>query len=189
MASIEDVAQIVAVISAAYPNFKATEYTVEVYYRTLQDLPADLLKTAVLQTVSEPGRKFAPSIGEIRGAVVEINRSITCIPSDYEAWEVVRMAFVDGLDESKIHPLVLQTIKLLGWRNLCMSTNQTADRARFLEAYNDLVDRKEKGDIALPEVRGYIEQRGGVLPGMSSLVNKLNVRNDETLPQIEEHYD
>ena len=165
MSSVEDVAQIVAVISAAYPNFKVSEMTVEVYYQTLNDIPSDLLKAATLQAISEAGRQFAPSVGEIRGAVGEIKRSIVNIPSSYQAWQEVQTQIVDnGGDYGNpvwSHPLVEQTVNAIGWRNLRMSENQTADRARYLQAYEQLSDRLSREEMQLPEVRGYIEARGG----------------------------
>jgi len=165
MSTLEDVAQIVAVISAAYPNFSPSEYTVEIYYNMLRDIPTDLLKASVLQAVSEPGRKFAPSVGEIRGIVIELNRSIDGVPSAYAAWEMTHHAMFNGgfvLDE---HPLVQQACQLMGGlRRLGESTNIISDRMRYIECYNELVSRTERGAMVLPEVRGYIEQRGGVLP-------------------------
>jgi hypothetical protein len=188
MANENDIAQIVAVISAAYPNFSPSEMTTEVYYQTLRDIPADLLKAATLQAVSEPGRKFAPSVGEIRGAVLEINRAIDKTPSAYEGWEATRKAMFGGWPPD-IHPMIVKVADLLGGlRTLGHSTNPVSDRMRYIEAYNELLERTQRGQIALPEVRGYIEAHGGELPPpveqMKQLGAKWNVRDDETLPGL-----
>ena len=42
-----------------------------------------------------------------------------------------------------------------------MSEEQTADRARFIQAYEQLETRMMKEEMLLPEVRGYIESKGG----------------------------
>ncbi len=78
------------------------------------------------------------------------------------------------------HPLVERVVKQLGWRNLRMSEDQTADRARFVQAYEQLLARATTEEMLLPEVRGYIEARGGLLLAPSDqmrlLSDKLNMR-------------
>lgn len=164
MAEKMDVAQVVAMLTAAYPNFNISEITIDVYYETLKDIPADMLKAAAMQAISEPGRKFAPSVGEIRGAVVEIMRKAEGTPGSYEAWqEVVEQMRMTGHTGKPIfsHPLILRTVRVFGWRELCLSENPVADRARFVEAFEQL-SKKETADMAmLPAVKAYIETRAG----------------------------
>ena len=164
MAEKEDIAEVVAVISAAYPHFDPTEHTVEVYWQTLKHYPADILKSATLKSVAEAGRKFAPTIGEIVQSILEINQAVNSIPSSYEAWQEVLKNFnrVGGPEWS--HPMIASAVDLMGWRNLCMSTNQVADRARFIQAYDQLQKRYGDDVTMLPEVRGYIES-GKLLVG------------------------
>ena len=159
MAEPKDVAEVVAIISAAYPSFAPTEHTVEVYYQFLRDIPASLLKQAAAQSVAEAGRKFAPSIGELRGAVAEIRRVIAGTPSSYDAWHEVLKAILEvGSYGTPVfsHPLVTKAVRALGWHNLCMSENQAADRARFIEAYEQFDESTEVEAMRLPEVDAYI---------------------------------
>lgn len=176
MADKKEIAQIVGVISAAYPNFSPTPQTVEVYYQCLNDLPVDELKAATLQCISELGRKFAPSVGELRGAVAEIRKSSMNTPSAYEAWQEVlqQMSAVGsyGIPEFS-SPLIQRVVRSLGWRNLCLSENQTADRARFLQAYEQVLERATHENMLLPEVRNYIEARGGVLLDSGAQIKQL----------------
>lgn len=162
MSEPRDIAQVIGMLSAAFPNFKPSEMTPEVYYQTLQDIPADELKAAVLHCVSEAGRAFAPSIGEIRGAVLDLRKIAANVPTSYQAWQEVQKAFIEcGMNNPPewTHPLIAQTVKTFGWRNLCMSENATADRMRFIQAYEQLAERAEKNETMLPQVRGYIETR------------------------------
>lgn len=162
MATEREVASIVAIIGAAYPNFNATEMTIEVYFRTLSDLDFELLKTAALHAIAEPGRKFAPSVGELRGAVSEILQRASGMPSSFEAWEEflqqVRAVGHTGIPQFS-HPLVTKTVRVLGWRDLCLSENQVADRARFVQAYEQFVERANRDMSMLPTVSGYIETK------------------------------
>ena len=183
MADITDIGQIIGVISAAYPNWNPTDYTAEVYFQTLSDLPADELKAATLHCISEAGRKFAPSVGELRGAVSELRGYTANVPSSYQAWQEVQRQMVENGGDYGIpvwsNPIVGQAVRAMGWRNLRMSEDQTADRARFLQCYEQFVERATRDDMLLPEVRGYIEMNGAkvIAPAdqMKQLSEKLSV--------------
>ena len=177
MCSVLDVAQIVKVIAVAYPNWQPTAETSEVYYQLLQDVPTDELKAAVLHCLGESGRRFAPSVGEIRGAVSELRGMSANVPSAFQAWqEVLRQFSLTGSYGTPqfSHPLIERAVRQLGWRELCMSENQTADRARFLQCYDQLLTRATKEDMLLPEVRGYIEQRGGLMLDAQNQIKQLS---------------
>lgn len=174
MAEQREVAQIVAMIAAAYPNFNLSEMTVEVYFQTLKDIPTEMLKAATMQAISEPGRKFAPSVGEIRGTVAEIVRRSSGVPSSYEAWkEVLDQARITGHSGKPVfsHPLVSKIVQVFGWRQLCLSENQVADRARFIEAYEQLSLHDLAEMMTLPVVKNYIENKAG--NEIRLLLNKL----------------
>ncbi len=186
MAEPRDIDQIINMLEVAFPNFhpKDVKLTKEVYWQTLRDIPSDELKAAVLHCASENGRAFAPTIGEIRGAVAELRMASLNVPSSYAAWqEVCTQMSINGGDFGMpvwSHPLVERVVKQLGWRNLRMSEDQTADRARFVQAYEQLLARATTEEMLLPEVRGYIEARGGLLLAPSDqmrlLSDKLNMR-------------
>lgn len=163
MANVDDISKIVGIISAAYPNFSPTEHTVEVYFQVLKDIPSEELLPATMQCISESGRKFAPSVGELRGTVSNIRKECANIPSSYEAWQEVGKQILDNGGDYNTpvwsHSLVEKTVRALGWRNLRMSEDQTADRARFIQAYEQFAQRAENENMLLPEVRGYIETR------------------------------
>jgi hypothetical protein len=166
MANHIDIAQVLSVICEAFPNFKTTERTPEVYYQLLADIPGDELKAAALHCVSEQGRAFAPSIGEIRGAVAELRGMAGNVPGPFQAWQEVLAQFREtgsyGTPQFS-HPLIAQAVRQMGWREMCLSENQIADRARFIQCYEQLMSRATKEDMLLPEVRGYIESNGARL--------------------------
>lgn len=166
MADHYEIAQIVSVIAVAYPNWPVTEETNEIYFQLLGDIPGEELKAAVLHCLTEAGRKFAPSVGEIRGAVAELRGMAGNVPSPFRAWQEVleqfRLTGSYGTPQFS-HPLITQAVRQMGWRELCMSENQIADRARFLQCYEQILSRAAKEDMLLPEVRGYIESNGAQL--------------------------
>lgn len=42
-----------------------------------------------------------------------------------------------------------RAVECMGWRNLCLSENQTVDRAHFLKIYEQLKSRVEKDSVSL----------------------------------------
>jgi hypothetical protein len=167
MSTPKDIAMITSMLSAAYPNWNVTEYTNEVYFQDLKDIPSEELILAAQHCRSEQGRKFAPSVGEIRGAVMELRKASMNTPSAYEAWqEVCKQLLDNGGDFGNpvwSTPIVEKAVKALGWRNLRMSEDPVSDRMRFIQAYEQLQARAERDTMLIPEVRGFIESKGGRL--------------------------
>ena len=179
MAQPKDIDQIINMFEAAFPNFHQKEFTKEIYWQTLQDIPSDELKAAVLHCITEGGRAFAPSIGEIRGAVSDLRNASANVPSSYDAWQEVckQIAAVGSYGKPVFSsPLIDRVVKNLGWRNLCMSENQVSDRSRFVQAYEQLMARATTENIMLPQVRGYIESNGGNLLDAPAEIKQLSAR-------------
>lgn len=182
MADRKDILEILALISVAFPNFKMVQSgdvsTADAYLAFLGDLPADVLKLATLKCCSESGRAFAPSVGEIRGAVSEILRHTQRIPSTLEAWDEINNAPKSGeyrrlTDEQNedgawiievtpftwSHPLVEKVARMLGFPDFPNPTNEGVDRAHFFKQYeNELKGYLEAG-VQLPEITRYIESK------------------------------
>jgi len=178
MSDPKDIVKLTAMLSAAYPNWNVTEYTNEIYFQDLQDIPADELFIAAqhCRTSTARDQRFAPSAGEIRMAVLELRRAALNVPSAYDAWQEVITGMVEriGYDAPEwSSPLITKVVKSLGWRNLCMSENQTTDRARFVQAYEQLADRAEKEMMLPDKVRNYLEDKGAKLLDTSSQIKQL----------------
>jgi hypothetical protein len=179
MASKLDIAEILGVIAVAYPNFAVTEQTNQVYWQILSDIPTDELKAATLHCISESGRKFAPSVGELRGAVGELRGLSSNLPSSYEAWQEFKRAVTrSNYSPEWSHPLVSKASNLIGMREYGHSDvdDEPSWRARFIQCYEQLQERAERENLLLPEVRGYIETNGGRLLSPVDQMKKLTDR-------------
>jgi len=172
MASQQEVAQIVAIISAAYPNYSPTEHTVEIYFQSLQDLDFEILKLATMKSINESGRAFAPSVGEIRGTIGEIQRRARGIPSAIDAWDEVCNApkpypadyiiyrggeMVEHPVHRWSHPLVERIAKQFGWPDFPKFEDEGIDRAHFFKQYESAVQNNIAEMMELPQVMKYIE--------------------------------
>jgi hypothetical protein len=176
MADKKDILEILALISVAFPNFKMVQSgevsTADAYLAFLGDLPADLLKVAVLRCCSEAGRAFAPSVGEIRGAAGEIHKTAQGIPSTLEAWDEVCKAPKPYPPEYVIyrngeivphpvytwsHPLVERIAKQFGWPDFPKFDNESTERAHFFKQYEAETSHTMNDAMELPEVTHYID--------------------------------
>lgn len=171
MADASDILQVLSVISAAFPNFQERQNTPEIYLQLLGDLSAQELKAATLACCGEPGRAFAPSVGELRGAVMEIRRQVRGIPSPLEAWGEVRDALASG-QEKFTNPMIQKVVDLLGFRYLRMSEEIMADRAHFLKEYERLIHEQMRLDVQLPQVTSYVQGQQMNLLELNSEIEK-----------------
>ena len=159
MADIKDITEIMMVLQTAYPNTELGEYTPRLYLELLQDIPSEVLKNAVLHCISKS--PFYPKISEIRRAAAEIRLNNTNIPTAHEAWGMVSRAIPAYGRNSRPefpHRLIDRTVSALGWYNLCISTNQIADRARFIEAYDIFREKDVDEVVVLQQVKDLAER-------------------------------
>lgn len=144
------------------PNQQA----MELWYRELQDIPYEVAEAGLRQWVST--NKWSPSIADIREMATTIQRG--SIPDWGEGWEQVTKAIRQygtyRIPEAMetFDPLTRKCVERLGFKNLCMSENVTADRANFRMVYEQLAEREKKDQqIALPlkEIIQSITERSG----------------------------
>lgn len=161
--------KVVAMVMMAFPNSRANEQTAEIYASMLVDLEFEPTKKAVRNLLATA--RFMPAIAEIRSAVVEICAGPRKIGG--EAWgdvnECVRK-FGRYQAPEFTDPLVAECVKLMGWLALCDSTNDAADRARFIELYDGLAARGRTA-LALPGALGdrSPQRRLEAVPGLGKI--------------------
>ena len=64
-----------------------------------------------------------------------------------------------GYRETYAHPAVTETVKLLGGREAILTDNPAADRARFSDAYREVIARERMKTAMLPEVKEYVREK------------------------------
>jgi|GEM_PF-1818534 len=150
MASEATLEKVMMLLSAAYPTSEIAEQTPSLYFRLLADIPDDLLEAAVLDHISR--NIFYPKVAELRSAVAKLSY---CPQPAMEAWrdvcDAIRYLGHSGNPEFK-NPITARVVSAMGWRELCQSINQTADRARFIDAYDYERSRELEAKLTLPMV-------------------------------------
>jgi hypothetical protein len=129
---------LIGILATSFPGSRMTSGTIDVYKQMLSDLDRDVASAAVKQLIRTA--RFLPTIAEIRAACVAIEDGPA--PSALEQWGIVgnacatvgcyspQPAFKDAVTE--------RCVRAMGWRYLCKSPNEAADRARFCEMYREL---------------------------------------------------
>lgn len=139
-----------------YPreNLLPNDQALALWYEQLKDLDYTEAETALKAWVAT--NKWSPSIAELREQAAEIRNG--AIQDWSEAWEQVikaigRFGYYD--EERAMNSMDEMTqvvVKRLGFRNLCMSENLTAERANFRMIYEQIATRKKKEQQIPPQV-------------------------------------
>ena len=135
-------------------NILPNEQAMELWFRQLQDIPFPVAEAILSKWVAT--NKWSPSIADIRDGVAEIQNGGPA-PDWGEAWGQAMNAIrrFGSYDEdgalASLPPLTRETVRRLGYKSLCWSENQVADRANFRQVYEILSKRKVETDkIPLP---------------------------------------
>ncbi len=138
---------------------KITAETAEIWSKRLAEIPAEGLAGAAL--VLYERCKFFPSLAEI----LEVCREVmgeNDVPNMGDAYAEVREAFRDvGFygDPGWSHIAIKKAVHAVGgWKYLCSSENQVADRARFYEVYGKYEEEAYK-EKTTPELTKQIAKR------------------------------
>jgi hypothetical protein len=155
-----------------YPNTTEMDGKALAYYASaISDIEDQYLVMAFRMHLET--NKWFPSVSEIRAAAAELAGRRSGIPIPFEAWrEVMDNAkqWVTGnhrsVDQHEwSHPLVKEAARLMGWEDICYSTNIESTRARFLQAYEQLKAREEHDLILSKYIHDFARpQPSRVLP-------------------------
>ena len=138
-----------------YPreNLLPNEQAMELWFAQLQDIQYELAEVGLNKWVAL--NKWSPSISDIREMASGIAHGE--FPDWGEAWQEVTNAirrygsYRPNEALASMSPLTRKATERIGFNNLCMSENQSADRANFRMIYETLVER-EKKDAQIPPI-------------------------------------
>jgi hypothetical protein len=122
------------------PNKEA----MELWFAQLGDIPYDVATIALNKWVVT--EKWSPSIAEFRRCTLDVLGGGA--ESWGSAWEKVLEAirrygsYEPAKALASLPPAAAEAARQIGWRNLCMSENQAADRAHFQKVYEIAAERQ-----------------------------------------------
>ena len=136
---------------AKHSKFEFDEDTTMIYIRLLSDLDGDAVLGACLDHISKSS--WFPGVDELRKRAIKISKGTKKEITALEAWGMALKSYNFVGAKEEMSPLIEKTVESLGgWTRLGRSTNTTADRARFVEAYNSFLDRDLDSAVTLPIV-------------------------------------
>lgn len=163
----QEAAKLVTVIRAACPAQSARMSTqqqldmLDAYQALLGDLSYEQCNTAVAALLQT--RSWMPSVADIRSTALELARGPR--KQGGEAWGELLRAIsrygvyrTPGQDFTFSDSVTAKCVAALGWRELCNSENQVADRARFVELYDKLAEQAQR-EATSPALAAAAHQR------------------------------
>ena len=136
-------------------NLLPTKEAMSLWYQALSDLPYEAANIALMKYVQLC--RFAPSIAEIREEASKLMYGE--MPDWGEGWrkalEAIRRygCYAEREALASMDELTRETVRRLGYRELCMSEEQMQDRANFRMIYEQLARRKREDTALTPEVK------------------------------------
>ena len=130
----------------AQPTFLPDADAFNVWYSLLKDLDYQVANAAIQKYMLT--NKFPPTIADIREQAASVTVGEKPLWSD--GWEEVIMAIrrFGSYRETEALESMTETTRMavqrLGFRNLCMSENEMADRANFRMIFEQLAEREHK---------------------------------------------
>ena len=164
----QDFLKIVSAIKTYYPrekNLLPNPQSIELWYQQLKDIDYRVLELAVNKWAST--QKWSPSIADLRETVAEFITQENDSPDSWSnAWERVIKSIgqfgIYRVDEAlnyigEYSQIARDATERLGFKNICLSDNITADRARFSEIYKSLSDRQFKKNTLSLDMKNRID--------------------------------
>jgi hypothetical protein len=149
--------ELTAMIFMLWEHARPEAAKLETWARILRGFDYASTKEAIGRLVHT--NKFVPAIAEIRAVALDIEHGPQ--RTGAEAWGAVcaEIRRVGSYESPRFaDPGVTECVRLMDWRYLCLSENEAADRARFIELYDNLQTRARQdlaAGRALPPARGF----------------------------------
>lgn len=128
------------------------EKRLEIWYKMFKDDSPEVFENACLRLASTS--KFAPTVAALRECMQEITNPSAEITAD-DAWKEVQDcirhcgSYNETSASNSMTPITKKIVQAMGYRNLCLSETQMADRAHFMKMFEQYKER-EKRDYLLP---------------------------------------
>ena len=155
-------------LKAAYraEDFMPDEYSLKIWYYALMDLSYEQVSAACHKYIATG--TFPPSIAEIRSIAVQIAKPET-EKSWADGWEQLMRAigrfgyYRQSEALASMDDITKSVVRRLGWKDLCVSGNSTADRANFRMVYEQEQNRTREKAVLPTAIQEQIETiRAGV---------------------------
>jgi hypothetical protein len=159
-----EASEIVAILASAFPSSKAGDGTFRLYEKVLLGYDYEAIHASAMRLLVNA--RWLPTLAEI----IEGNEPAGGIA--LEQWGHVgkACAIVGSYQPMPTFrdPVTAHCVDMMGWKYLCTSPNEAADRARFVELYNQVSDR-DRRELRAGQHRTLMAARPRPLPTLAEL--------------------
>lgn len=151
------VKKIMALFNEEYPNkFVVSVERERLWVQLLRDCPSNAIEAAAYHLVSIR-EDWPPSVATVRITAIRILEGELSPPSASEAWEHVQLKIQNkNIELTDLEKLALkQTGSIFDLRH---SSNQIADRSRFLQAFEACLKKRDEDWMTTPRVKQFVQK-------------------------------
>lgn len=158
-----DIIKLIGLCSINYRNWPEAgkeEMVVSLWETMLSDVDFEIAVMAVQKYMLES--VYPPTVADIRSRVTDF--TIPREKTGIEAWGEVKEAIrkYGSYNEQKamdsLRGPARKVVEHIGFRTLCLSENEMADRAHFLKVYDTVAKREREDALLLPQMRSTLNQ-------------------------------
>lgn len=156
--NLQETTLLFAILTTAYPRFEQYQdkeklkLAIQLWSEMLKDVPYPIAELAAKKLISES--PYPPVISDMRKHIAEISKPN--IQNAAEAWGEVTSCIkkygsyreIDSLQE--MSPLTAKVVKMIGYREICLSDEPGVVRGQFTKMYEQIANR-EKQENLLPD--------------------------------------
>lgn len=170
-------------------NILTNMQAVELWYRQLQDLPYSVACACLDKWVAT--NKWSPSIADFREMAATINagEQLTWAEAWQKANDAIRRfgSYSEREALESLDTLTRKTVECLGYRELCLSENQTADRANFRQAYEIIAKRQAEYEKIPESTRVRLESLAGFAKSLPASQESSEQRKKDSMKLLENY--
>ena len=171
----QETRKILMMIESIYPTFKVenVDETVEAWHWALSDYPAEAILISLQMYIRNNGTAFAPSVSQLINGIYKPQENQ--IPSEGEAWSLVKKAIQDGNyhAEERFNELPELVQKAVGSANMIRQWAQTDSEevntvimSNFQRSYRIIVERSKEDARINPLIMGMVNAIEGKQQGL-----------------------
>ena len=156
------------------PNFLPDADSIKIWYKLLQDIPYEVLNVGIQQFMMQS--KYAPTVADLRELSTTVVKGK---PKDWgSGWESVQQAirrygfYQEEKALESMDDITRQTVKRLGWQQLCMSEEPMADRANFRMIFEQIEKRQKAEDVVSLSVKEKMQSLLGASGGLLAIAGR-----------------
>lgn len=172
---------IVSQLFASYPNVTINDLTIAAYLDWLKRIPPKDIEATIAQVMID-SPVFLPPAPQLFATWQRLAQPD--IPTAAEGWASVSKALKEVGSwgtPNFTNPITAQVVKAIGWKTLCASEDEMADRAHFLKMYDSIAKRQTDTMRQLPETQRMIanHQELREITGMIAQARQITQRERE----------